>query len=428
MTTMTTSAPSVPGVNGPQLTNVSGMSAEDAVDALIARSVAMGASDLFMVTNEQHVAGEVRHLGMMRTIAILDREQGRRAIAYIRNNAGMTLGESRRPDEGRWIWVPEGDDTGDVDNSVDLRISVIPTLYGEDIAMRLLVRSNTLYKLENLGMFEKQAQKYQQMIASPGGLVLITGPTGSGKTATLYATLMKLNDGEKKINTIEDPIEYAVEGLRQSQVNANIEMGFAELLRAVLRQNPDVIMVGEIRDKETALTAVRAANSGILVLATLHAPSTASSVQAMRAYGINNHFLANSLRGVVAQRLVRTLDPATRTEIDLGGTHAFEEIKDLLKPGEGEKAYAPVPAESNHMSGYLGRTGVFEVMQVTRNVRNMIAAEAPAVQIREQAIKDGMLEFRKAALLKVARGETSTEEVFRVIPTDELLLEEMGAA
>ena len=408
----------------PQLTDVSGMTAEDAVDALIARSVAMGASDLFLVSNEQHVAAETRHLGVMRTIAILDRDQGRRAVAYIRNNAGMTGGDARRPDEGRWIWVPEGDDSDDVDNSVDLRISVIPTLWGEDIAMRLLVRSNTLYKLDRLGMFEKQLAKYQQMVGSPGGMILITGPTGSGKTATLYATLMQLNNGERKINTIEDPIEYAVEGLRQSQVNPAINLGFADMLRAVLRQNPDVIMVGEIRDQETAQTAVRAANSGILVLATLHAPSTAATVQAMRAYGISNHFLANGLRGVVAQRLVRTLDPATRAKIDLGGTHAFEEIKDHLKPGEGETAYAPVPGPSNHMSGYLGRTGVFEVMEITKNVRSMIANDATAAQIREQAIRDGMLEFRKAALLKVARGETSTEEVFRVIPTDELLMDE----
>lgn len=409
---------------GPQLTDLSGMTAEGAVDALIARSVAMGASDLFLEANEQHVAAEARHLGIMRTVAILDREQGRKAMAYIRNNSGMKMDETRKPDEGRWIWVPDGDDSDDVDNSVDLRLSIIPTLYGEDVAMRLLVRNSTLYKLENLGMFEKQLSKYQQMISSPGGLILITGPTGSGKTATLYATLMRLNDGQRKINTIEDPIEYSVEGLRQSQVHSSIGMGFAELLRAVLRQNPDIIMVGEIRDAETAKTAVRAANSGMLVLATLHSPSTAASVQAMRAYGVPNHFLANSLRGAVAQRLVRTLDPATRKEIDLGGTHAFEEIKDLLKPGEGEKAYSAVPAPDNQMSGYTGRTGVFEVLQVTRNVRNMIAAEASAVAIRDQAIKDGMLEFRKAALLKVAQGETSTEEVFRVIPTEELLLDE----
>ena len=408
----------------PLLSDLSGMKAEDAIDALIARAVAMGASDLFLVTNEQHVAAEARHLGLMRTIAILDREQGKRAIAYVRNNSGMDLGETRHPDEGRWIWVPDADGETDADDSVDLRISVIPTLYGEDIAMRLLVRSNTLYKLENLGMYDKQLGKYQQLIANPAGMVLITGPTGSGKTATLYATLMKLNDGQRKINTIEDPIEYAVEGLRQSQVNSAIDLSFADLLRAVLRQNPDVIMVGEIRDKETALTAVRAANSGMFVIATLHSPSTAATVQAMRAYGVSNHFLANSLRGVVAQRLIRTLDPATRVKIDLGGTHAFEDIKDLLKEGEGETVYAPGPAESNQMSGYGGRTGIFEIMTVSRAIRQMINDNEPAAKIREQSIKDGMLEFRKAALMKVARGETSTEEVFRVIPSEELLLDE----
>ena len=421
---MTTTAQTA-AAHEPMLTDLSGLRAEDAIDKLIARSVQMGASDLFLVTNEQHVAAEVRHLGLMRTIAILDREQGKRAIAFVRNNAGMDLGETRHPDEGRWIWVPDGDGAdGDADNSVDMRISVIPTLYGEDIAVRLLVRSNTLYKLENLGMYDKQLGKYQQLIANPAGMVLITGPTGSGKTATLYATLMKLNDGRRKINTIEDPIEYAVEGLRQSQVNAAIDLSFPDLLRAVLRQNPDVIMVGEIRDKETALTAVRAANSGMFVIATLHSPSTAATVQAMRAYGVSNHFLANSLRGVVAQRLIRTLDPATRTKIDLGGTHAFEEIKDLLKEGEGETVYAPGPAESNQMSGYSGRTGIFEVMTVSRAIRQMINDNEPAAKIREQSIRDGMLEFRKAALMKVARGETSTEEVFRVIPSEELLLDE----
>ena len=428
---MTTTA--APGHQA-QLTDVSGMNAEHAIDALIARAVAMGASDLFLVTNEQHVAAEARHLGLMRTIAILDREQGKRAIAYIRNNAGMELGETRKPDEGRWIWIPDAEavDTrhataqqdAEEEASVDLRISVIPTLYGEDIAMRLLVRNSQLYRMESLGMFDKQLNKYNQLVANPAGMILITGPTGSGKTATLYATLMRLNDGNRKINTIEDPIEYAVEGLRQSQVNADIGMSFADLLRAVLRQNPDVVMIGEIRDAETAKTAVRAANSGMMVLATLHSPSTAATVQAMRAYGVSNHFLANSLRGVVAQRLVRTLDPATKTKIDLGGTHAFEEIKDLLKPGEGETVYAPGPAASNQMSGYSGRTGVFEVMSVTRGVRQLIAENAPAAAIKDAAVKDGMLEFRKAALMKVARGDTSTEEVFRVIPSEELLLEE----
>ena len=418
-----------------RMTDVTGKSAEEAIDDLVARAVAMGASDLFLTTNEDHVSAEVRHLGVMRQIAHMPRDLGKKAIAYVKNNSGMTLGDARHPDEGRWIWTPESyeadadgegvheDRESELDNSVDIRLSVIPTLYGEDIAMRLLVRSSSLYGMERLGMFDKQLGKYQQMIGSPSGLILITGPTGSGKTATLYATLMKLNDGTRKINTIEDPVEYAVGGLRQSQVNPDIGLSFADMLRAILRQNPDVIMVGEVRDAETALTAVRAANSGILVLATLHAPSTAATVQAMRAYGIPDHFLANCLRGVVAQRLVRSLDPATREEMDLG-TEAFEDISDLLGPGEGTKLYTARPAESNHMSGYSGRTGVFEVMLMSKAIRGLIASGAPASQIREQSIKDGMLEFRKAALLQVARGNTTMEEVLRVIPTEELLIEE----
>ncbi len=407
-----------------KLIDLSMMDAEQAVDALIGHAVSIGASDLFLISNEQHVACQVRRLGLMRTIAILGRDEGRRTRAFIRNNAGMKMDDVRRPDEGRWIWAADGHDPEDPAHSVDMRISMIPTLYGEDLAIRLLVRSNALYQLDRLGMHPKQLHRYQEIISSPGGLVLIVGPTGSGKTATLYATLMELNDGDRKINTIEDPIEYAVEGLRQSQVNAMVGMGFAELLRALLRQNPDVIMVGEIRDAETARTAVHAANSGMLVLATLHSPSTAASVQAMRAYGVPNHFLANCLRGVVAQRLVRTLDPDSRTEIDLTGTDAFEEIADLLGPDEGNKAYGPRPTAGNQMTGYTSRAGVFEVMQVSRHMRNMIARESGAAAIRDQAIADGMIEFRKAALLKVAQGVTSTEEVFRVIPTDDLLVDD----
>ena len=270
-------------------------------------------------------------------------------------------------------------------------------------------------------MLDKQLGKFKSMLNNPAGMILITGPTGSGKTATLYASLLKLNDGSRKINTIEDPIEYSVEGLRQSQINPGVQLDFAGLLRATLRQNPDVIMIGEIRDAETAQTAVRAANSGMLVLATMHSPSTAATVQAMRAYGVTDHFLASSLRGVVAQRLVRTLDPATRKEVDMSGTGAFEEIQGMLEPGEGEKMYAAEPAESNQMTGYNGRAGVFEIMEVTRTLRSLIASNATAADIREQAIKDGMIEFRKAALLKVAKGDTTLEEVFRVIPSEDLI-------
>ncbi|HRK31204.1 MAG TPA: ATPase, T2SS/T4P/T4SS family, partial [Tepidisphaeraceae bacterium] len=222
----------------------------------------------------------------------------------------------------------------------------------------------------------------------------------------------------------EDPVEYAIEGVRQSQVNPQIDLGFADLLRAVLRQSPDVIMIGEIRDQETARTAVHAANSGVVVFATLHAPSTATAIQAMRSLGVHNHFLATSLRGIVSQRLVRTIDPATRVAYDLpDGPGAFDEVKPWLAPGEGTKLYAPRPAASNQFTGYTGRTGVFEVMSITPKIRNLVSEGAPAREIRAKAVEEKMLEFRLAATLKVARGETTMEEVFRVVPTEHLIEE-----
>ena len=403
----------------PQMIDVSRLPADKAVAALIEHAVHMGASDLFLVCNEEHFAAQVRHLGIIMPISVDSPEAGRRILTLIRNMAGMDVNDRRRPGDGRWIFTPpEG-------NSVDLRINTIPTLYGEDMAIRLLVRDTALLDINKLGFEPQQMLDLRTMITGPGGLVLITGPTGSGKTSTLYASLMHLNDGKHKINTIEDPVEYAVEGLRQSQVNPAISMGFAEMLRSVLRQSPDVIMLGEIRDEETAKTAVHAANSGILVLATLHAPTAAAAIQSMRAYGVPNHFLSVALRGIVGQRLLRTLDAEHRSEFDISGApDTFEEIQKYLAPGEGTKLYAPRPAPTNNMTGYVGRTGVFEILPMTTDIRTLIADGESARTIRDRAISEGMLEFRHAALLKVARGQTSTEEVFRVIPSEVLLIDD----
>ncbi|HEX8325194.1 MAG TPA: GspE/PulE family protein [Tepidisphaeraceae bacterium] len=403
----------------PLMIDVSKLPPEKAIARLIEHAVDMGASDLFIVHNEQHVAVLVRHLGLMMPISTESTESGRRILTHVRNMAGMDVNDRRRPADGRWIYKP---DDGD---SVDLRINTIPTMYGEDMAIRLLVRNHALLSLDRIGMGPHQLMAFKQMISGPSGLVLITGPTGSGKTNTLYASLMHLNDGKKKINTIEDPIEYAVEGLRQSQVSPVIPLSFPEMLRSILRQSPDVIMIGEIRDEETARTAVHAANSGILVLATIHSPTAAAGIQSMRGLGVPNHFLSVALRGIVSQRLLRTLDPDNRLEFDISGApETFEEIQSHLLPGEGTKLYAPRPAESNQMTGYTGRTGVFEIMPLSRELRSMIADGKTARDIRDKAIADGMLEFRHAALLKVARGLSSTEEVFRVIPTEVLLLDE----
>jgi type II secretory ATPase GspE/PulE/Tfp pilus assembly ATPase PilB-like protein len=399
--------------------DVSTLAPEAAVARLVEHAVSMPASDLFFTHNEQNLSVQVRHLGIVRPLAVVPTETGKRYLQHIKAMAGMDVAEKRRPMDGRWIYRKAAG------SPVDLRINIVPTMYGEDFAIRLLARDGQLYTLENLGLCRDQYNQVLQMIEAPAGLILMTGPTGSGKTATQYAALVRLNDGRRKINTIEDPIEYAVEGLRQSQVNAAIDVGFPELLRSVLRQSPDVIMIGEIRDGETAQTAVHAANSGMLVFATLHAPAAAGAIQSMRSLGVHSHFLSTSLRGIVSQRLVRTLCPNCKMEFDLTdfpGT--FDEVKPWLVKGEGKTLYAAAGCRACGTTGYAGRTGVFEVMPVSRAIRNLISDGAPAREIRNRAVEEKMLEFRQAALLKVARGETSTEEVFRVIPTEHLMLED----
>jgi type II secretory ATPase GspE/PulE/Tfp pilus assembly ATPase PilB-like protein len=403
----------------PQMINVSDLDAESATRSLIEHALAMKASDLFLTPNEQHVAVLVRSLGIVRPISTVSPDQGRRLASHVKATAGMDVTERRRPADGRWIYEYEDGE------HADLRISVVPTLYGEDLSIRLLDRASKIFVIENLGLTTEQQGQVISMIDSPAGLVLCTGPTGSGKTATLYASLIRLNDGERKINTIEDPIEYAVDGLRQSQVNPQIELGFAELLRGVLRQAPDIIMIGEIRDNETAQTAVRAANSGILVLATIHAPSAAAAIQSMRALGVHSHFLATGLRGVIAQRLVRTLCTKCRVAFDISDSpETFNDVRKWLKPNEGKQLYAPKGCEACGMMGYDNRTGIFEIMPVTKDLRNLIAEGRPTRDIRTRAVEEGMLDFRQSALLKVARGQTSTEEVFRVIPSEHLLLDD----
>jgi type II secretory ATPase GspE/PulE/Tfp pilus assembly ATPase PilB-like protein len=401
--------------------DVTTLAPEKAVDRLLAHAATMHASDICFCANEQHVLVQARHLGMMRPIAVLPSELGRRIITMIKTSAKLDLTERRRPQDGRWIY------THDDDNSTifDLRVAVIPTAYAEDVSIRLLDRTNKLFTLDNLGLLRQQRGVLAGVLESPGGLVLFTGPTGSGKTATLYACLQALNTGKKKINTIEDPIEYTLEGIRQSQINPAIDLGFSELLRAVVRQSPDVIMIGEIRDPETAAIAIRAANSGHLVLATIHASAAAGAIQSMRALGTHSHFLGTALRCVVAQRLVRTLCPKCKISFDLADApHTFDDVAHLLSPRDGKVLWGPRGCESCMMSGYVARSGVFEIMPVTRTLRNLISDNHAVREIRLQAVAEKMIEFRHAALLKVAQGETSTEEVFRAIPTEHLAAEE----
>ena len=403
------------------LLDMSAVSPETAVAQLVQHAVEQGASDIFFTATANHGLVQMRHLGIMRPLTVLSLEQSRRCLAHVKARADMDTSERRRPQDGRWIFPLEESSSA---TGVDLRINAIPTLHGEDLAIRIVPHDQQHLVLEQLGMTASQLEQYRSMTQSPGGLILITGPTGSGKSATLYSSLIRLNDGTKKINTIEDPVEYAVDGLRQSQVNPAIDLGFSELLRSVLRQNPDVIMVGEIRDEETAKTVVHAANSGTLVFATLHAPAAPAAVQSLRNLGAHPHFLAASLRGVVSQRLVRTLCPHCRTTLDIGDApFAFDEIRAQLKGNEGRTLFGATGCAKCNLTGYTSRTGVFEVMAVTPPLRELIANAGTARELRDKAVAEGMLQFRQAALLKVARGQTTIEEVFRVIPSEHLLLE-----
>ncbi len=395
------------------------LDAEDAVKLVIEQAAAMGASDLYIAPEESSARISVRHLGIVRTLATTSSEQGRRMAVNIKALAEMDIAEKRKPLDGRRLHrLQDG-------RRVDLRIGSIPTLFGEDIVMRLLDRETQSLTLEQLGMSRREFQLLLSMLSSPSGLILVTGPTGSGKTTSLYACLQHLNDGTRKIYTIEDPIEYAVQGVRQCQVNLKHGVDFPDLLRGVLRQSPDVIMVGEIRDSVTAQTAVRAANSGHLVFATLHAPVAAAAIQSMLSLGVHPHFLSSSMLGVVAQRLVRTLCPETKIAFDVSESpHTFEDLKPWLEANQGTVIYGPGKGDPQHPDGYSGRSGVFEVMSISREIRRIINEGRPSRDMEQRAISEGMLEFRRSALLKVAQGVTSTEEVLRAVPTEYLGLDD----
>jgi type II secretory ATPase GspE/PulE/Tfp pilus assembly ATPase PilB-like protein len=384
--------------------------AAQAFDIVVRYALESQASDLFLLTDEHDVKIVVRRLGIIQPLGAVPKEEGRALLNYVKAAAGIDIGERRRPTEGRLLYDAHK-------RRVDLRLNFVPTMFGEDMSARLLDREFGLRTVDQLGLARQEHAALMNILNSPSGLVLVTGPTGTGKTTTLYACLQYLNNGARKINTIEDPIEYSVAGVRQSQANARIGVDFPELLRSILRQSPDVIMIGEIRDEETANTAVRAANSGHLVLATLHAPVAAGAVASMLAMGANRFFLATGLLGVIAQRLVRVLCSACRVAYDMSSSPAtFEEIRSLLPDGAGQHIYGPGACAECMQQGYTTRCGVFEIMAFNHVMRNMIAHGCSSEELQAKAVENGMLDFRRAALVKVAEGITSTEEVLSEVP------------
>lgn len=399
----------------PDLSSLRRLEPDEIIPRLVQYAAAVRASDLYLYSNEREMEFAIRHLGIVRPLGSVPIELGRRCLLFVKNIADMNISERRRPLEGRWVLSRPGQ------LALDLRSSTIPSLYGEDCTIRILDQARALLSLDQLGLNAYQFGQVCQLLSSPSGLILVTGPTESGKTTMMYAGLAYLNTGARKINTIEDPIEYSLKGIRQSQAHAHGgpgEVSFSELLRGVLRQAPDVIMVGEVREEETALTAVRAAATGHLVKTTLHAPIAAAAVHSMFRLGVPPRSLSQALVGIVSQRLVRTLCSACKVEHRFPTGPAFEAVRQWLDPKLTPKIFAPVGCPACHMTGFAGRTGLFEVLVTTSAVRALVDEAAPVAEIRAVAVKEGMMEFRHSALLKVASGITCLEEIARVLPQE----------
>ncbi|MDG2383853.1 MAG: GspE/PulE family protein [Pirellulaceae bacterium] len=378
--------------------------------ALIQLAIQMKASDLFFLTNQDQVEVRLRQMGIMRTVRSYSLEYGRKLMSHFKAMSNIDITERFRPLEGRWVFNRE-------EGAVDLRLNCMPTLHGEDITCRILDRQRGLIRLDELSVSQQAYHELMSLMKNPSGLILVSGPTGSGKTTTLYSCLQELNNGERKINTLEDPIEYVLDGIRQSQVNIRVGVDFPELLAACLRQAPDVIMIGEIRDAKTAKIAVRAANSGHLVLATLHAPVAASAAYNLLSYGVNPHFLASSLLGIISQRLLRRLCANCKVPIDVSDHPTlFQDVRSLLPPDTGKTMYAPGKCEQCYEQGYDGLLGVCEVLGMNDEIRKMMVQGESMKSLHEAAVRNGMLELRRSALLEIAVGSTTTEEMFRCIP------------
>jgi general secretion pathway protein E len=318
--------------------------------------------------------------------------------------AGLNIAEKRLPQDGRFrVRIAAKD--------IDVRVSSLPTAFGERLVLRLLDKSSSVLALEDIGMKDDLLRRMEKMIASTHGVFLVTGPTGSGKTTTLYAALSRLDRKQKNIITVEDPIEYQLSGVGQIQVNAKIDLTFANGLRSILRQDPDVIMVGEIRDQETAEIAIQSALTGHMVFSTLHTNDAAGGLTRLVEMGVEPFLAASSVVGILAQRLVRTICPHCR-ETYTPESSILERLN--IDPGRGDTFYRGRGCEKCMDIGYRGRTGVYELLSINEKIRAAILANADAGSIRSMAIEHGMIPLRSAGLELARQGITTLEEVIRV--------------
>lgn len=382
--------------------DTSGEAVVNFVNGILGEAVRRGASDIHIEPYERRFRVRLRIDGALIEIAEIPTELKRTVIARLKVMSRMDISESRIPQDGRIKIKVAG-------SAMDFRVNTLPTLFGEKMVLRLLAQGNLNLDLKKLGFEQKQLEIFQKGIYSPNGMVLVTGPTGSGKTTTLYSALADLNKVADNISTAEDPVEYNLEGINQTQVNKDVGLNFAAVLRSLLRQDPDIILVGEIRDYETAEVSIQAALTGHLVLSTLHTNDAPSSITRLMNMGVEPFLVTSSVNTIVAQRLLRKICPKCKTEVQFQkdklislGVPADKAEKAQIFEGKGCTACAN--------TGYKGRVAVYEVFDFTQDLKEMVLRGQTIIEIRKAAVAGGMQSLRQSAIQKAIEGQTSIAE------------------
>jgi len=374
------------------------------IEIILKSAIASRASDIHVEATEKNSMVRDRIDGMLRQSFIFDKDIFAPLASRMKLLSNLDIAEKRKPQDGRFSATING-------KEYDFRVSSLPTLFGESIVIRILDKTKVLIRLEDAGMSKMSYDRFHKAIQAPFGIILVTGPTGSGKTTTLYGALNAIKDVKDKIITVEDPVEYQMNGIQQVQVNAHVGLGFADALRSILRQDPDKIMVGEIRDHETLRVAIQAALTGHLVISTLHTNDVISAVNRILDMGIESYLVSGALVGIQAQRLVRKICSHCKTEFS-PSEKLIADIREYLPEepvfyrGEGCK-------ECQH-SGYMGREMISEVLPISETLSRLIAAGASKDEMSKQAIQEGFVSMFEDGINKALAGETTLEEVYRV--------------
>ena len=376
------------------------------VNRLILNAVEQKASDIHFEPFENVFKARYRVDGVLHDVDSPPKRLQAAIISRVKIMAKLDIAERRLPQDGR-IKLKIAD------KEIDFRVSTIPTLYGESLVMRILDRGSLILDLEKIGFPSGLLEKYMGLVRQPYGMILVTGPTGSGKTSTLYTTLAKINSPENKIITLEEPVEYQLDGVNQIQVNQKIGMTFAKGLRSIVRQDPDIILVGEIRDRETAEIAIQSALTGHLLFSTLHTNDAAGAVTRLLDMGVESFLLSSTLLGVLAQRLVRVICANCKEEI----TPDIKLLESMnVPPGEEKNItfYAGKGCEECRYTGFKGRTAIFEYLAIDDDIRREISKNSPTEAIKDVALKKGMITLRDDGWRKVRKGMTTISEVLKV--------------